>query len=304
MNLDAFLATLQPIELRTPRLADDALAGGHPSARRGRGTDFDALRAYTPGDDVRDIDWKVTSRMGRPFVRVHREEREFGVVLLVDVSASSAFGSGAHSKRRFAAEVAATLAVSAARRGTKVGLLLFTDRVELQLPPRKGRAHLLRVVRELFEFEPKGWGTDLAVALAVLNHTLRRRSLVCLVSDFLPDSPDTATADTRDRFARELGQARVRHDVVCLQVHDPREAFLPDAGVLTLEDAETGELVEVFSGDPEVRESYGRRQARRLAELDEALVHAGIDHLRLPTDEPCGPALTRFFESRGGRRHP
>lgn len=302
MTVQELIASAQTVDVSTHRLAEDALPGLNLSARRGRGTDFDELREYVPGDDVRDLDWKVSSRMGRPFVRRHREEREFGVMLVVDVSASSGFGSANRSKRQYAAEAGATLAVSAARRGSKVGLILFTDRVELHLPPRKGRSHLLRVVREMVSFEPQGWSTNIGGALAALNHSLRRRSLVLLLSDFLEDASASEAGLARHPLTQELGIARARHDVVCIQIHDPCEAALPDVGWLTLEDAETAELVEIATGNRSVRDQYANRQARRLDDLDRVFDHVGIDHLRLRTDEPCAPPLQRFFELRRRRR--
>src|SRR5581483_6634112 len=179
------------VELQTRRLATDTMVGAYLSQFKGRGLDFEELRDYVPGDDVRTIDWNVTRRMGRPFVKRYREERELAVVLAVDISASSDFGSVRRSRREFAAEVAATLAFSAARNSDKVALLLFTDRVELSLPPRKGRRHLLRVIREMLFFEPAGKGTSIPVALASLNHLLHRRSIIFLLTDFL-HSFDTA----------------------------------------------------------------------------------------------------------------
>jgi uncharacterized protein (DUF58 family) len=276
------------------------------------------LREYIPGDDVRDIDWNVTHRLGKVFVKRFREERELTAVLAVDISASSSFGSANRSKREFAAEIAATLAMSAAKNGDKVALLLFTNEVELFVPPRKGRRHILRIVRELLMFKPRKRGTDISSALGFLNHVLHRRAIVFLLTDFLhgdgsgtgvspvrfnsPDGRDArATAQTRDVIA-ELGLTNIRHDVVCLHLHDPRESELPDAGLVTIEDAETGELLELNSGRRGVRERFAAVNAGRLAELDRALNRTGVDTLRLKTTEPFAPALQRFFEIRQGRR--
>jgi uncharacterized protein (DUF58 family) len=279
--------------------------------------DFEELREYMPGDDVRDIDWNVTNRMGRPFVKRFREERELTMVLALDISASSAFGSLRRSKREFAAEIAATLAISATRSSDKVALLLFTDQVELFLPPRKGRRHILRVIREMLAHEPKQRGTNIPAALAFLNHVIHRRAMVFLLTDFLHSftSPSPGLSATlspsdgeRDRVRgdrdtiQEVGLTNSRHDLVCLHLHDPRESTLPNAGLLTIEDAETGELLEMDSARAGVRERFARTNAERLAELDRALIRAGVETLRFSTAEPFAQTLQRFFETRRGRR--
>ena len=185
MDLHDILETIRRVEIRTNRMVNDMMVGAYLSHFKGRGMDFEELRDYIPGDDVRDIDWSVTYRMGRPFVKRYREERELGVVLAVDISASSLFGSGSRTKREFAAEIAATLAFAAARNSDKVGLLLFTDQVEEYLPPRKGRKHVVRVIRDMLLHEPRHAGTNIPSALAFLNHVLHRRSILFLITDFL-----------------------------------------------------------------------------------------------------------------------
>lgn len=303
MTLAELLQTVRRVEVQTNRLVNDTMVGAYLSHFKGRGMDFEELREYVPGDDVRDIDWNVTNRMGRPFVKRFREERELGLVLAVDVSASSAFGSWRRSKRDFATEVAATLAFSAARNSDKVGLLLFTDQVELFVPARKGRRHLLRLIREMLVFQPARKGTDIPAALAYLNHVLHRRAIVFLLTDFLHSFPaDAAQLRSRRDLVQELGLTNARHDLVCVHLHDPREHELPDAGLLTVEDAETGELLEVDSGRPAVRQTYTHINAERIAALDRALRQTGVDTLRLSTAEPFAPTLQRFFETRRGRR--
>src|SRR5580692_2589543 len=198
MTLTELLESVRRIEVRTNRLVNDTMVGAYLSRFKGRGMDFEELREYVPGDDVRDIDWNVTHRMGRPFVKCFREERELAMVLAVDVSASSAFGSGNRTKREFAAEVAATLAMSAAKNGDKVALLLFTDEVELFVPARKGRRHILRIVRELLMFNPRKRGTDISSALGFLNHVLHRRSIVFLLTDFLHSTGSGADTSSPD----------------------------------------------------------------------------------------------------------
>jgi uncharacterized protein (DUF58 family) len=263
---------------------------------------------------VRDIDWNVTHRLGRPFVKRFREERELTAVLAVDVSASSSFGSANRTKREFAAEIAATLAMSAAKNGDKVALLLFTDEVELFVPPRKGRRHILRLVREMLMFKPKKRATDISRALVFLNHVLNRRAIIFLLTDFLHGGSGTgvspvsfnAAAKPSETHRRDacatIGLTNTRHDVVCLHLHDPRESELPDAGLVTIEDAETGELLEIDSARNSVREKFANVNAERLAELDRALIRTGVDTLRLKTTEPFAPVLQRFFEIRRGRR--
>ena len=325
MTLTELLASVRRVEVRTNRLVNDTMVGAYLSRFKGRGMDFEELREYIPGDDVRDIDWNVTHRLGRPFVKRYREERELAAVLAVDVSGSSSFGSASRTKREFAAEIAATLAMSAAKNGDKVGLLLFSDQVELFVPPRKSRRHILRIVRELLLFKPRRRGTDISTALGFLNHVLHRRAIVFLLTDFLHDFGSGAQISAPARFQTdkaagpnpgltkqpalqtrdvitELGLTNTRHDVVCLHLHDPRESELPDAGLVTIEDAETGELLELDSARQSVRERYAAVNAERLAELDLALNRTGVDTLRLKTTEPFAPALQRFFEIRRGRR--
>jgi len=300
MTVTELLESVRRVEVRTNRLVNDTMGGAYLSGFKGRGMDFEELREYMPGDDVRDIDWNVTHRLGRPFVKRFREERELTAVLAVDVSASSSFGSANRTKREFAAEIAATLAMSAAKNGDKVALLLFTDEVELFVPPRKGRRHILRLVRELLMFQPKKRGTDISRALVFLNHVLNRRAMVFLLTDFLHSSV-SKSKNSRD-VVQELGLTNTRHDVVCLHLHDPRESTLLDAGLVTIEDAETGELLELDSGRSSVREKFAAVNAERLTELDRALIRTGVDTLRLKTTEPFAPVLQRFFEIRRGRR--
>ncbi len=303
MTISELLATVRRIEVRTNRLVNDMMVGAYLSHFKGRGMDFEELREYMPGDEVRDIDWNVTYRMGRPFVKRFREERELGLLLAVDVSASSAFGSLRRTKREFAAEVAGTLAVSASRNSDKVGLLLFSDQVELYLPPRKGRRHILRLIREMLFFKPKHSGTNIPAGLAFVNHVLHRRSIVFLLTDFLHSfgAGTNSSAFGRDVF-QEVGLTNARHDVVCVHLHDPRESILPPAGLLTVEDAETGELVELDSSRAAVRYKFADTNSERLAELDRALRRAGVDTLRFSTAEDFAQTLQRFFETRRGRR--
>lgn len=302
MTITDLIASVRRIEVRTNRLVNDMMVGAYLSHFKGRGMDFEELREYIPGDEVRDIDWNVTYRMGRPFVKRYREERELALILALDISASSAFGSLRRSKREFAAEIAGTLAISATRSSDKVALLLFTDQVELFLPPRKGRRHILRLIREMLYFEPKRRGTNIPAALAFLNHVLHRRSIVFLLTDFLHSFGPALPAGARRDTLLEIGLTNARHDLVCVHLHDPRENVLPPAGLLTIEDAETGELLELDSSRALVREKFARTNSERLAELDRALRRAGVDTLSFSTAEPFAQTLQRFFETRRGRR--
>ena len=284
------LKKIRHLELRTRGLVEAAFAGQYRSVFKGRGMNFEEVRQYQPGDEVRTIDWNVTARLGEPFVKKFTEERELTVMLVVDVSASGAFGGVRLSKRELAAEVASLLAFSAIRNNDKVGLLLFSDHVELFIPPKKGRAHTLRLIREILFFEPKGRGTAAALALEYLNRVVTQRAVVFLVSDF--QTPD---------FSRELSVTGRRHDLIAVPIVDPREEELPDVGIVTLEDAETGEQIEVNTGSRSARAAYAHLVEKRRAELMRMLRGKGIDAIPLRTDADYLPALRNFFRTRERR---
>jgi uncharacterized protein (DUF58 family) len=290
---------MRQLEIRTRRMVNDSLVGAYHSVFKGRGMDFDEVREYSPGDEVRTIDWNVTARAGRPFVKKFTEERELTIFLLVDISASGNFGSGALSKRDLAAELASVLAFSAIRNSDKVGLLLYTDRVERYLPPKKGRRHVLRVVRDILYHAPEGTATDSVRALDVLNHVLHRRAIVFLISDF--ESPGDPTA-ARAQLRRAMRQTNRRHDLVAVHVEDPRERELPDVGIVALEDAETGEVVELDTASSAVRKRFKEQSLERSRRLVSDFRSEGIDTLQLQTDAPYMPALQRFFKTRERRR--
>jgi len=302
MTVKDILESVRRVEMKTNALVNDTMVGAYLSQFKGRGMDFEELREYMPGDDVRDIDWNVTYRMGRPFVKRFREERELGIILAMDVSASGTFGSARLSKREFAAEVGSTLAFSAAKNSDKVALALFTDKVELFVPPRKGRRHILRLIREMLFFKPQRKGTNIAATLNFLNHALHRRCIVFLLTDFLHSlGPQAGRAGKARDLVQEIGMTNVRHDLVCVHLHDPRETSLPNAGLLTVEDAETGELIEVDSGRASVRETYARSNAERMAAVDRAFRQAGVDTIRLDTTLQFAQTIQRFFETRRRR---
>jgi uncharacterized protein (DUF58 family) len=293
------LKKVRQIEIRTKRLVADTLAGQYHSVFKGRGMNFDAVREYVPGDEVRAIDWNVTARAGRPFVKKFVEERELTLLLMVDVSASGDFGSGVQSKRELAAEIASVLAFSAIKNSDNVGLLLFTDRVELFVPPRKGRRHVLRIVRDVLSFEPVGRGTDLVHALDFVNDVSERREIVFLLSDF--QMPNQSADDIAD-FRIALRQTNRRHDLVAMPIEDPRERVLPDLGIVAIEDAETGEMVELDTANPEVRERFSQIAQVRNEQLQKIFNREAIDSLCLSTDRPYVADLMAFFKNRARKR--
>ncbi len=294
------LRKVRQIEIRTNRIVADSLAGHYHSVFKGRGMDFDEVREYVPGDEVRTIDWNVTARAGRPFIKKFAEERELTLLLLVDVSASGHFGSGAQSKRDVAAELACVLALSATRNNDKVGLVLFTDQIELYIPPKKGRRHVLRVVREILFFRPIRRGTDLVQALEFANRMSGRRSVVFLISDFQTSGVGPESASP---LRRALSQSARRHDLVAVNIRDPREQALPDLGVVMLQDAESGEVMEIDTGRRRTRELFATMAHKSRDLLVRMLNAEAIDSLMLTTDQPYLGSLVGFFRRREAR-HP
>lgn len=285
------LKKIRRIELRTRRLVNSMFAGQYHSVFKGRGMNFEEVREYAPGDEIRSIDWNVTARMNAPYIKKYTEERELTVMLLVDVSASGIFGSVELSKRELAAEVASILAFSAINNNDKVGLILFTDRIELFIPPKKGRLHTLRLIREMLYFEPEGRGTDLAGALDYLNLVVSRRSVVFMISDFL--APD---------FTKALTVTSKRHDLVAMPVIDKGESELPNVGIITLEDAETGAQIDVNTGSKAVRRALQQINGERLDDLEYLLRSRRVDIVRLSTTEDYLIPLRNFFEQRERRQ--
>ena len=282
---------IRSIQIYTSKAVNDILAGEYHSVFKGRGMEFDEVRAYQPGDDVRSIDWNVTARTGQPYIKRYVEEREITVFFLVDLSASGAFGSSEKLKNEIAAEFCALLAFSAIRNNDKVGLIIFTDTIELFIPPAKGTSHVLRLIRELLYFERtekrRGRGTDIARALNYLGRVLHKRGVVFLVSDFIARG-----------FEKPLAVLARRHDLIGVTVSDPREYELPDVGLLQIEDAESGATVVVDTGSREVRRGYAALAAQRDAGLRSIFRAAGVDHIRLFTDQDYVLDLVRFFRKR------
>jgi len=281
------LRKVRRIEIRTNRIVDSMLGGAYHSAFRGRGMEFEEVREYQPGDEIRSIDWNVTARAGHPFVKLFREERELTVVTLVDVSPSERFGSGSQEKAELAAELSAVLTFSAIRNGDKVGTILFTDVVEKFIPPKKGKQHVLRLIREILDFKPRSRGTDLEEALRYLAKVLRRRATVFLISDFIATD-----------YEKALAAVRGKHDLIAVRISDPRETDLPDAGLITLEDAETGEVVVVDSRSAKTRELFRSRAADARTRQDDLLKSLKIDELEVTTGKPYIHELSNFFRMR------
>jgi uncharacterized protein (DUF58 family) len=284
------LKKIRALEIKTRGLVETAFAGDYHSVFKGRGMNFEDVREYQPGDEIRAIDWNVTARMGSAFVKKFTEERELTVMLIVDVSASGDFGSTAQSKRELAAEVACLLAFSAIRNNDKVGLLLFTDQVELFIPPKKGRSHTLRLIREILFFVPEGRGTEPALALDYLNKIVTRRAVVFFISDFQAQD-----------FSQALAVTSRRHDFIAMQIHDEREKAFPNIGIITLEDAETGEQIEVNTADRSTRARFNDLATRQQAELLRTLRRNNIDTVALRTGDDYLPALRTFFKQRERR---
>ncbi len=281
------LKKVKRIELRTRNLVNTVFAGEYHSVFKGRGMAFAEVREYQRGDDVRAIDWNVTARMGDPYVKVFDEERELTVMLMVDASASGDFGTVAQMKGEIGAEICALLAFSAIQNNDRVGLIIFTDEVELFIPPKKGKKHVLRVIRELLYFQPSGRGTNIDAALAYLNRVTYRRSVVFLVSDFLASN-----------FERTLRVANRRHDLVAIVLEDPREFDLPAIGIVELEDAETGEGILVDFGNAGVRYDF-QQLARKERDDREALFRrVGLDAVNISTEGAYHEPLMRFFKMR------
>ncbi len=282
---------IKSIQIRTQRLVTDVMAGEYESAFKGRGMEFEDVREYQPGDDIRHIDWKVTARTGTPHVKRHREERELTVMLMVDVSSSSSFGTAGKLKSEVAAEVAAILAYTAIRSHDRVGLIIFSDRIERYIPPKKGRAHVWRVIREILGFRPSRRNTDLDGALEFLSRISRRKAVVFLLSDFLDEG-----------WADRLRIASRRHDLTAVPVLDPRERELPDVGLLELEDAETGETILVDTRDKNLSNGFRllTRDDRRAR--DETFRSSGVGEIPIRTDENYVDSIIRFFRYRESHR--
>ena len=284
---------IKRIEITARHLVTDSLAGEYHSVFKGMGMEFDEMRPYSPGDDVRRIDWNVTARMNTPYIRKYQEERELTVFLAVDASGSSDFGTTGQFKRELAAELAAVLSFAATTNNDKVGLLVFTDKPELIVPPRKGKRHVLRMVRDLLVFTPEGRGTSIESALDTINRVVKRRSITFLISDFLVEP---------ESLRRPLAATNRRHDIIALDLHDPMEHQIPDVGLMVLEDAETGELEWVDTSNKAWREAFEARTLDLEQQKRRLLSSLAIDHIQISTDKDYVVELNEFFARRSRRR--
>lgn len=293
------------LEIRTRHLVTDSVTGAYYSSFKGRGMDFEEVREYAIGDDVRTIDWNVSAKMDRPFVKVFREERELTLMLLVDLSASGIFGSVDRSKREHAAEIASVIAFSASQNNDKVGLILYTDRVEHYIPPKKGRRHILRLIRDILFFKPTGTRTDHQVALDFLNRVTKRKSVVFLISDFIENKSRIPGSQSHIPYPvglfSSLALTHQRHDLISVALTDPREYELPEVGLITLEDAESGEIVEVDTGNKRLRERYAQLAQEHRAAFQSGMRRKGLDWIEARTDQPYLPALRKLFALRASR---
>lgn len=284
------LKKVREIEIHTNRLVNDVLAGEYHSVFKGRGMEFAEVREYQQGDDIRNIDWNVTARMGHPFVKLHVEERELTVMLVIDASASGNFGTVNRMKGELAVELCAVLAFSAIKNNDKIGLIMFTDTVEKYVPPKKGKNHVLRVIRELLYFQPQRRGTNIQAALEYVNRVMKRKAVVFLVSDFL--------AGPYDKLLRVTSR---KHDVIPVTITDPREIELPPVGLLELEDAETGEMLLLDTLDADVRQTYRALARQRQAARNRLFRSMKLDAIDVRTDAPYLPTLITFFRRRASR---
>ena len=291
MDANELLKKVRRIEIKTRGLSQNIFAGEYHSAFKGRGMTFAEVREYQYGDDIRDIDWNVTARHNHPYIKVYEEERELTVMLLVDVSGSRLFGAVGEQKREMIAEIAATLAFSAIQNNDKIGVIFFSDKIEKFIPPKKGRKHILFIIRELIDFTPESTGTDIAMVLRYFTDALKKRCTTFLISDFI---------DEHD-YSKPLAVARNRHDVIALQVYDKRDTQMPDVGLMRVLDLETGSSRWIDTSSSRVRKAYGRWWYDRQQRMAETLRSRRIDFASVATDEDYVRALMGLFKNRGPR---
>ena len=291
MSTSALLKKVRKIEIKTKGLSNHIFAGEYQTAFKGKGMAFSEVREYQPGDDVRSIDWNVTARYNAPFVKVFDEEREMTVMLLIDVSASGNFGTQEQFKRELATELSAILAFSAIKNNDKVGVIFFTDKVEQFIPPKKGKSHILRIIREVLAFQPTGKGTNIAVALEYFNSVIKKRSICFILSDFMSKE-----------FDRPLKIASKKHDLVALRIHDTREDTLPNVGLVPMQDAETEKMIFVDTSSKKVRDNFAKNRLQVTEKLRKLFPASGVDLIDITTGTDYVKPLINFFKTRGSRR--
>jgi uncharacterized protein (DUF58 family) len=294
METQELIKKVRKIEIKTRGLSSHIFSGEYHSAFKGRGMAFSEVREYVPGDPIRSIDWNVTARFNHPYVKVYEEERELTVILLVDVSASGEFGTKVQFKKDLVTELCAVLSFSAIQNNDKIGIIFFSDQVEKFIPPKKGKSHILRIIRELIEFEPQHQRTDISGALRYLTNVIKKRSICFVISDFMENS-----ATQKRALADALKLANKKHDLVALQIYDEREKDLPDVGMVRLRHAETGELLTVDTSDLRVRMNYKKNWELKQKELADSFARSGVDNVVLRSDLSYVQPLMKLFKKRG-----
>lgn len=292
MDANELLKKIRKIEIKSRGLSQNVFAGEYHSAFKGRGVIFSEVREYEPGDDVRDIDWNVTSRHNKPYVKVYEEERELTVMLLIDVSGSRNFGAVGEVKKEMMAEIAATIAFSSIQNNDKVGVIFFSDKIEKFIPPKKGRRHILLIIREIINFIPQSSGTNIDEALQFLTNAIKKRSTAFLISDFI---------DTHD-YSKSMSVANKKHDLAAIQVYDIRDSELPDVGLIRMKDLESGENVWIDTSSKRVRQSYAREWYSRQQTVNSMAMRCNVDVASVSTNEDFVKALLNLFRKRSLHR--
>ena len=291
MEASELLKKVRKIEIKTRGLSKNIFAGEYHSAFKGRGMAFSEVREYQYGDDIRSIDWNVTARFNHPYIKIFEEERELTVMLLVDISNSRTFGTQSKLKKNLITEIAAVLSFSAIQNNDKIGVILFSDKVEKFIPPKKGRTHTLRIIRELLEFEPENQETNISEALRYLTNAIKKRSTAFIISDFIDDNPQTGFP----RFDEALRIANRKHDVIALKIYDKRETELPDVGLIRFKDAETGKYAWVDTSSKQVRNNYSGWWRKNEKLTSETLTKAGVDFVSISTEEDYVKPLMKLL---------
>ena len=294
MEASELLKKVRKIEIKTRGLSRNIFAGEYHSAFKGRGMAFSEVREYQYGDDIRNIDWNVTARFNHPFIKIYEEERELTVMLIVDVSNSRVFGTQSQLKKNLITEISAVLSFSAIQNNDKIGVILFSDKVEKFIPPKKGRTHILRIIRELIEFKPENKKTDISEALRYLTNAIKKRSTAFVISDFIDDDPSTGNP----RFDEAIRIANRKHDIIGLKIYDKREKEIPSVGIIRMKDAETGEYAWVDTTSINVRRNYAQWYQTMDASVNDTMVRAGVDFVSMATDEDYVKPLINLFKKR------
>ena len=294
MEASELLKKVRKIEIKTRGLSKNIFAGEYHSAFKGRGMAFSEVRDYQYGDDIRNIDWNVTARFNQPYIKIYEEERELTVMLIVDVSNSRVFGTQSQLKKNLITEISAVLSFSAIQNNDKIGVILFSDKVEKFIPPKKGRTHILRIIRELIEFKPENKETNISEALRYLTNAIKKRSTAFVISDFIDDDPSTGNP----RFDEAIRIANRKHDIIGLKIYDKREKEIPSVGIIRIKDAETGEYAWVDTTSLSVRRNYAQWYQKMDASVNDTLVRAGVDFVSMATDEDYVKPLINLFKKR------